>query len=261
MTATDDRTDDALASGRMTIWEHLAELRTRLVRCAIAVALGMGIGYFVYPYLFDFLARPYAELCDCVPKFIAFEPIEPFTTRLKISTYFGIVLAMPVLLWQVWRFVTPGLYPHEKRYAVPFVASALVLFALGAAIAYWTLTPALQFLQGQAPQEVVNQYTVGAYVSLISLMMLAFGIGFEFPVLLVALEFVGVLTPRKLLSWWRYAIVIITVVAAVITPSGDPISMLALAVPMVVFYFLSIAIGAIFQRRRNRAVRGDDVIT
>ena len=90
-------------------------------------------------------------------------------------------------------------------------------------------------------------------------MMLAFGIGFEFPVLLVALELVGVLTPRKLLSWWRYAIVIITVVAAVITPSGDPISMLALALPMTLFYFISIAIGAIFQRRR-RSVRGDDVI-
>jgi len=254
-------TEDHLASGRMTIWEHLAELRTRLIRCAIAVAIGVVIGYVIYSPLFSFLAKPYADLCNCDPKFIAFEPIEPFTTRLKISTYFGIVLAMPVLLWQIWRFVTPGLYPHEKKYAIPFVGSALVLFAMGAGIAYWTLTPALQFLQNQAPAEVVNQYTVGAYVTLISLMMLAFGAGFEFPVLLVALEFVGVLTPKKLLSWWRYAVVIITVVAAVITPSGDPISMLALAIPMVIFYFMSIAIGALFQRRRRRAVRGDDVIT
>jgi len=259
MTATDDRTDDALASGRMTIWEHLAELRTRLIRCAIAVAIGVAVGYFLYPYLFTFLAQPYCDLNNGKCLFQAFDPTEPFFTRLKISTYFGIILAMPVLLWQIWRFVTPGLYAHEKRYAIPFVAAALVLFTLGASIAYWTLNPALQFLQGQAPSEVVSNYTVGSYVTLISLMMLAFGIGFEFPVLLVALELVGVLTPRKLLSWWRYAIVIITVVAAVITPSGDPISMLALALPMTLFYFISIAIGAIFQRRR-RSVRGDDVI-
>jgi sec-independent protein translocase protein TatC len=253
MTATDDRkSEEHLASGRMTIWEHLAELRNRLFKCAIAVVIGMAVGYILYDRLFHFLAQPYADLCGCDPKFIATEPIEPFTTRLKISTYFGFVLAMPVLLWQVWRFVTPGLYPHEKRYAIPFVGSALLLFALGASIAYWTLNPALSFLQGQAPQEVVNQYTVGAYVSLIALMMVAFGVGFQFPVLLVALELVGILGPRQLLGWWRYALVIITIVAAVITPSGDPISMLALAVPMMVFYFIAILIGAIFGRRKRK---------
>ena len=146
--------------------------------------------------------------------FIATDPLEPFATRIKIAAYAAVVLAMPVLLWQVWRFVTPGLHDHEKRYAVPFVASALALFALGAGLAYVTLNPALEFLISIAGASVEPFYTVDNYVTLIAYMMLAFGLGFEFPVLLVALQLAGVLTPRKLRSWWRQAVVVITVVAA-----------------------------------------------
>jgi sec-independent protein translocase protein TatC len=156
---------------------------------------------------------------------------------------------MPVILWQLWRFVTPALYPHEKRYAVPFTISAMVLFLLGATIAYLSLVPTIKFLQDFAGSQVVQIPTVDSYLKLNLFMMLAFGAGFEFPVLLVALQLVGVLSPRKLLGWWRYATVLITVVAAVITPSGDPISMLALAIPMEILYFVSIGIGAVVARR------------
>ncbi len=159
---------------------------------------------------------------------------------------------MPVLLWQLWRFITPGLYPNEKRYALPFVFSALLLFFFGAAVAYLTLNPALQFLGSVGAGKITPFYTAQSYVKLIVFMMLAFGAGFEFPVLLVALEIAGILTPRQLSGWRRQAIVIITIVAAVITPSGDPISMLALAIPMYLFYEASIVIGWAYNRRKRK---------
>jgi sec-independent protein translocase protein TatC len=244
---------DHLAAGRMTIWEHLAELRTRLIRCAIAIMVGMVIGFIIYPYLLEFLKIPYGNLTHVEdPKFLITDPIEPLAIRIKIAAYVGVILAMPVLLWQIWRFVTPGLYPHEKKYAIPFTLSALLLFIFGAAIAYFTLTPALEFLASMGAGQIDVNYTIDNYVTLIAYMMLAFGAGFEFPVLLVALQIVGVLTPAKLLGWWRYAIVVICIVAAVITPSGDPISMLALAIPMLIFYFAAIGIGALILWRRRR---------
>ena len=175
--------------------------------------------------------------------------LEPFAIRMQASLYIGVALAMPVLLWQMWRFVTPGLYPHEKRYAVPFTISALVLFLIGAVIAYWCCRPPSSSSAASPASRTSKQIvTIESYLKLNLFMMLAFGAGFEFPVLLVALQLVGVLRPRQLLGWWRYATVVIVVVAAVITPSGDPISMLALAVPMLVLYFLAIAIGAIVTR-------------
>ena len=249
---TDPDLTTHLDAGRMTIWEHIAELRGRLIRCTIAIVVGMVFGFWVYPYLLSFLLDP---LCDLVGpeqcRLVATDPLDPFATRIKISAYVGIVVAMPVLLWQIWRFVTPGLYPHEKRYAVPFVVSAVLLFIFGAAIAYYTLNPALEFLISIAGTDVEPFYTPDNYVSLIAYMMLAFGVGFEFPVLLVALQLVGVLTPAKLLSWWRYAIVIIVVFAAVATPSADPVSMMALATPMLIFYALAIVIGYLVQKVRR----------
>jgi sec-independent protein translocase protein TatC len=252
-----DETDRPLApdldAGRMTIWEHIAELRSRLVKSSIAIVVGMCFGFWVYPYLLTFLLKP---LCDINPDqciLVATDPLDPFTTRIKISAYVGIMCAMPVLLWQIWRFVTPGLYPHEKRYAIPFVASALALFAFGAAIAYYTLNPALQFLISIAGTDVEPFYTPDNYVTLIAYMMVAFGVGFEFPVLLVALQIAGVLTPKKLLGWWRYAVVIIVVFAAVATPSADPISMMALAIPMILFYGIAIVIGFLLDKtKRNK---------
>ena len=166
-----------------------------------------------------------------------------------MSAYIGIAFAMPVILWQLWRFITPALYPHEKKYAIPFVMSALLLFVMGATLAYLILNPTLEFLVNIGGSEHRSRYyTASSYITLIVWMMLAFGVGFEFPVIIVALQLIGVVTPRQLMKWWRIALVIIAVVAAVITPSGDPISMIALAVPMVVLYILSIVVGAVDPR-------------
>ena len=158
------------------------------------------------------------------------------------------VLASPVILFQIWRFVTPGLKARERRYAVPFVSAAFVLFILGALTAYVTLPHALGFLKSVGGPNLQAIYDPIPYLGLIILMMTLFGLTFQFPVVLVSLELARVVTPAKLLRSWRWAVIAITVVAAVATPSSDPFSMLALAVPLVAFYFISIGIGKLLGR-------------
>ena len=244
---------------RMTLTEHLAELRSRIIRALLAIVAGVIIVIAFYDQVLRFLLRPYNELCKskpegfCVPQLYGLGPLEGFSARLSIATYGGIILALPVIMWQIWRFIVPALHAKERRYAIPFVVSSVLLFALGGFLAYWTLDKALDFLISWGGSEVRATFQVSKYVSLVGLMVAAFGIAFEFPVLLVFLQLVGVLTPQTLLKGWRYAIMIIFVIAAVITPSGDPYSMLALAIPMTLFYMISIGIGIIFQRRKRAA--------
>ena len=246
---------------RMTLRDHLAELRVRIVRSMLAIVLGVIIMMAFYNPILRFIKQPYTDLCQrkpagfCTPNLYALGPLDGFATRISISLYGGIVIAFPVILWQVWRFVVPGLHAKEKRYAIPFIGSTIALFAFGGFIAYWTLGYALEFLISWSGSGVQQVFPVDKYVSLVGLMVAAYGVGFEFPVLLVFLQLVGVITPQTLIKQWRYAIMIIFFIAAVITPSGDPISMLALAIPMSIFYLFSILIG-IFLQRRKRA-RGD----
>lgn len=241
-----------MTAGHMTIWEHLSELRSRLFKSLLAVAIAAVIGWFLFTPVLHWLEAPYSEVQPDA-SLIATTPLQAFGLRMKLSVAIGIALAMPILLWQVWRFVTPGLYPKERKYAIPFILSSLLLFIFGAAVAYFVLNPTLEFLTNVGGSEIQPFYTADSYVTLIVFMMLAFGVGFEVPVLLVAMQLIGVLTPRRLVQWWRPAIVIIAIVAAVITPSADPISMLALLIPMVLLYLLSIGIGWLLLRSRKRS--------
>jgi sec-independent protein translocase protein TatC len=244
---------------RMSLIDHLTELRDRLIKIVLAVVVGMVIAFFLYDWLFDFLLRPYREaatengLSLSQGDLLATDPLEGFGVRMKLAGYGGIFIAMPVILWQLWRFITPGLYAHEKRYAIPFMVSALTLFLLGAGIAYYTLPQALTFLQQIGGDNIVTAYSPSKYFRLITYMMLAFGVGFEFPIVLVFAQLMGVINPDQLRRVRRYAIVGICVLVAVITPSGDPISMLALSGPMVLFYEVSIVIGRVLQRRKKAA--------
>lgn len=244
---------------QMTLVEHLGELRSRIIRAALAVAVGVIIVLAFYEKVLTFLLKPYNNLCArkgadfCVAQLQGLGPLDAFKARLTIATYGGIILALPVIMWQIWRFIVPALHAKEKRYAVPFVMCSVALFALGGLVAYWTLDKALDFLISWGGSQVRANFEVNKYVSLVGLMVAAFGIAFEFPVLLVFLQLVGVLTPQTLIKGWRYAIMAIFVIAAVITPSGDPWSMLALAVPMTVFYIISVVIGLMVQRRRAAA--------
>ncbi len=243
---------------RMTLVEHLAELRTRIIRSLLAVVVGVIVVLAAYNTVLDFLLEPYRNLCADKPDLclvsdgnvFSLAPLAGFSTRLSISTYGGIILALPVIMWQVWRFVVPALHAKEKKYAIPFVAASVGLFLLGGFLAYLTLEKALDFLIEWAGEDVQSAFAVNEYVKLVGLMIAAFGIAFQFPVLLVAMQLIGVITPQTLLKGWRYAIMVCFVVAAVITPSGDPYSMLALALPMTLFYLVSVLIGWIVQRAR-----------
>jgi sec-independent protein translocase protein TatC len=216
----------------------------------VAVVVAGTVVFIFAPEIISWLIRFYN---DAAPKgtpnkFIFTGPLDAFATRLKIATYGGIVLALPVWLWQLWRFITPGLTRNEKKYAIPFVASSIVLFVMGGIVALLTLEPALKFLLGIGGSDLQPLLTADKYISLVSLMILAFGLSFEFPVILVFLLIARVLTTAQLRSWRRYAAVIIVAFAAIITPSQDPYSLFAMAIPMYIFYEASIIIGRFMKR-------------
>ncbi len=241
----------------MSIMEHLNELRMRIIRCVLAVAIGFCVFLAFYDPIKSFLTQPYRNLCRARPDFkcdgslYSLGPLDGFGARMKLCAYGGIVIALPVILWQIWRFVVPALSKKEKRYAVPFISSTIILFGVGCWLAYWTLDKALEFLIAWSGTDVTSTFQVTKYVMLVVLMMLAFGVGFLSPVLVVFIQLAGLVTPKTLIKQWRYAIMIIFVTAAVITPSGDPISMMALAVPLTVLYLLAVLTGWLLVRKRE----------
>lgn len=226
----------------MSLIEHLTELRRRLIIAVIAVAVGAVIAFVLYDWILGLLIQPYQQATG-LKKLQALDPLEGFATRLKIATYCGLLISSPVVLWQFWRFITPGLHKREKRYAIPFVLASLILFVMGAVVALVTFEPALKFLSGVGGSNLANQYTASKYISFITLMIIAFGVSFEFPILLVFLEIAGIVPSSKLRKWRRGAIVTIVTAAAVITPSQDPISLFAMAIPMYIFYEAAILVG------------------
>ena len=231
----------------MTLVQHLTELRRRLVISAIAIALGAVIAFIFYSPILGFLSGPYHGITRG-QKLIVTDPLEAFATRLKIAAWAGLFISSPVVLWQLWRFITPGLNPKEKKYAIPFIAASIILFLMGAAVALLTLKPALQFLQSVGGHNLETYYRAGPYLSLVMLMIVAFGVAFEFPILLVFLELAGVLPSARLRKWRRPAIVVIVTVAAVITPSQDPYSLFAMAIPMYLFYEGAILVGRLLKK-------------
>src|ERR1700722_11056705 len=234
----------------MSVGGHLAELRRRVLVTAVTLVVTCTVAFIEYPHILHWLQAPYCRVSPHCGLYVT-GPLDGLTLRIHVGMYVGAFLASPVILWQLWRFVTPGLHPNEKRYVVPFVAASLVLFTAGAWVALVSLPHALRFLGSVGGPTLQQIYDPNKYLGLVMALMAVFGITFEFPVILVALELVGVVTPAKLSSWRRWALVGIVVVAALITPSGDPFSMLALAVPLYVFYEVSIVIGRLLRRRQT----------
>ncbi len=259
MAVTDERLgaekepDDEQA--KMTLFEHLAELRKRLLICVAAVAIGTVVAWFFYDDAIRFMAHPYRVFLvhhhakditggDLVTN----GPLEGVTTRLKVCTYGGIALASPVVFWELWRFVTPGLYKHEKRYVIPFVASAVVLFAAGVTTAILVFPKALMWLIDVSGTGVAPLFSPAKYFTLYAAMCFIFGAVFMYPLIVIFLELAGVVPSATWRRWRRPAIVVICLVAAVITPSSDPFSFTAMAVPMLVFYEVSILIGRVLHK-------------
>jgi sec-independent protein translocase protein TatC len=247
-------------SRAMTMVEHLEELRRRVFISLIAIVIGAIAGWFLYNPVFHLILHPYTGACLHLPR--AERPpgvnschhvflhgvLGPFLVRLKIALYAGFAIALPVVLFQLWRFITPGLTERERRLTVPFVLSSIVLFGLGAFFAFFSLPRGLQFLLGFGGQNLVVLPEASKYISFVLLLTLAFGLSFEFPLVLIFLAWVGVVSSAKLRQWRRYAILFIVIFAAVITPSQDPFTLLAMAVPMVVFYEATIWITRLMRR-------------
>jgi sec-independent protein translocase protein TatC len=243
--------------GTMSLIEHLEELRHRIVICAIAIGLGAIAGFLLFDALLNLLRDPYCDALRRLPeanrpptgcRFIVLGLIDQVTLKLKVSGFIGLLLALPVVLYQLWAFIVPGLKRRERRMAIPFVASSVLLFALGAGLAYWTLPKALGFLIGFAGEGFVPLVTGDRFLGFMMLLTLAFGLSFEFPIAIVFLNIVGVVSTAQLRGWRRWAILFIFVFAAVITPSGDPYTLLAMSLPMVLFYEGSIIVGRLLKR-------------
>ncbi len=241
--------------GSMTLFEHLAELRNRIVVCALAVVVTTVAAWFFYGSAIHFMRQPYCQFARLHPgntfdncRLFITGPLEGFTTRLKVSLYIGLALAAPVWLWELWRFITPGLKKNEKRYIVPFVAAATVLFALGVAVAIYVFPKALRWLILVSGPGIVPIFSPSKYFTLYVFMALVFGAVFIYPLILVALELSGVVPSARWRKWRRPAIVALAFVAAVATPSNDPISFTALFVPMYLFYEIAIVVGRVMKK-------------
>jgi sec-independent protein translocase protein TatC len=239
----------------MTFFEHLAELRTRLVISVGAVVVFTGVMWLLYNRVLHFMEEPYCNFMREHPsksisgcRLVATGPIEGFSTRLKICAYGGMALAAPVWLWELWRFITPGLHRNEKRYVLPFVAAAVSLFGVGVGAAILVFPKALQWLIDVSGSGVVPLFTPSNYFTLYALMCVIFGLVFTYPIVLVFLEIAGVVPSAKWRKWRRPAIVIICGVAAVATPSSDPFSFMAMAVPMLCFYEGAIVVGRVMHK-------------
>lgn len=242
----------------MSLGGHLRELRSRVIKSLLAVAVGTAVGWIFYDWIFELLRSPIdqviadAQARGADVKLVMTGIAQAFTLQLQVAATAGVVLAAPVWTYQFWRFVTPGLRRGERRWSVLFAAIAVPLFAGGAIVAYLVLPGGLGLLFGFTPESVPNYVPVDTYLSFLLRMVLVFGTGFLVPLVLVALNAVGILTGRKLASAWRMIIFGVFVFAAVATPTGDPMNLLLLAAPIVVLTALALGFCLINDRRRAR---------
>ena len=250
--------------GRMALVEHIRELRNRLGISLLALAVCVVVAFFLREQVFDLIKRPYCQT-DVAQEAIdlsgecelyAFGPFEQFAVSLRISFIAGVLVSSPVWLYQLGAFITPGLHRNERKYAAAFLSAALVLFATGTVFAYFTISRGLQFLLTVGGDGIVTLPSIQSYLSFVTLTLLGFGVAFLFPVIVLFLNFVGLFPSSRMRSWRRGMVVAIAVSAAVLTPSQDPFTFMAMALPLYALYEGCIVIGRLRERaqRRRRAV-------
>ncbi|HVT64327.1 MAG TPA: twin-arginine translocase subunit TatC [Mycobacteriales bacterium] len=253
--------------GRMSFEQHLRELRYRVTVSLAAVVAGTILAYVFHHWVMRGLSHPYCALPDSYRlvhgrcALVVTGVLDAFTVTLKLSLYVGVVLSSPVWLYQVWRFITPALYAHERRHALTFVAASMGLFGLGGVFAWFTLGKSLHFLLGFARGGITSLLTFDSYLSFITAMVLVFAVSFEFPLLVVMLNRVGVVSAQRLRSWSRGIVFGIVVFAAVATPSQDPFTMLALAGPMCLLFGVAVLVASGNDRRRDRRLAASPYAT
>lgn len=249
----DDTTTEPAATTEgpsLTILEHLKELRGKLTYAAIALLVATVISFLFADQLLLFLMEPYTASNPAGAALQTLRPTEGLETYFKVSLLAGFVLAMPIILYQFWTFISPGLTPGERRYIVFFIPAALALFLLGLAFAWFILAPAaIYFLANFMPDVFRAEWTGQEYISFITRLLLWIGLSFQLPVVIYVLARVGIVTSGGLRSQWRFAVVGIAVLAAIITPSIDPITMMLTMGPLLLLYVLSIGLAAIGQRQ------------
>src|ERR1700750_2441254 len=223
--------------GRMPLFDHLRELRNRIVKMALALIAGMTVGFIFFNQAWHIIERP---LCHTVvnghsgcrtagvDQLILNSPLDPFYLRVKVAFIVGVILSSPVWLYQLWSFIAPGLYVREKRWGCIFLATAVPLFLIGNALAYVSLSRSMHYLLGLTPHGVGNYIQVDLYLRFVMTMLLAFGIALEVPLLIVMLNLAGILTHERFRKWRRVLIFGVFLVAAIATPSPDPVTMLIL---------------------------------
>jgi sec-independent protein translocase protein TatC len=247
---------------RLTLLEHLDELRKRLTICIVAVAAGVLVAALFNDFVFGALLWPLRQVEGLDPssyKIVTFSPAEPFMVSLKVWVVVGLLLASPILIWELWAFVGPAFTATEKRYFYPVVTATTLLFLGGVALAYFLVLPrGLNFLLGFNEGNFNVQNRASDYFTFSALFILAFGIVFELPVVLVLLAKVGVIDSQFLRKNRRYAILIAAIVAAVITPSQDAFSMLAMFVPLLILYEISIVVSRMVEPKREKSVHRED---
>jgi len=240
----------------MSFWDHLEELRWRVIKSIVAILVG-GIASLAFSdVILELLLRPARDLGDAV-KLVNLTPLSMVMVRLYIALLTGLLVGLPVTVYQIWRFISPGLYRHERR-AVPWVLlSTLALFSLGALLAYSLMPFLFRVLIEAGYQGVENMWNIREYMGFLLGFMAAFGVVFELPVLIYILSVIGIVSPPVLRRFRRWAIVLIFIVAAVLTPSMDPFSQLAMAVPLLVLFELSIFVSALVWRGKVKRKKAE----
>jgi sec-independent protein translocase protein TatC len=250
-------TFERAADGSMTLIEHIRELRTRLFRASLAILVGFGLGLWLSEPVRVLLSQPYCNIPSSIDpvtdkcRFVQLGPADVFLLNLKIALWVGLIVAAPIWLYQLWAFIAPGLHRHERRYAYFFTAIAAPLFAAGAVLAYFVVDKGLHFLLQFTGDDITVNLEVTRYISFVTNMILIFGVAFEFPLIALMLNFVGIASARRLLSWWRVAVFAFFAFSAIVTPTPDPFGMTALALCLSALYFM--AVGGAFLHDRHKA--------
>ena len=246
-----DDSEEKELGGRMTFLEHLDELRKRIVQSLIALVVTSAAGWIFREEIFQILRAP---LGDAVSSLVYTKVTDTFTVWLKIAVAFGIFLASPFILLQVWLFISPGLYRKEKKYSIPFLVSGTALFVTGGLFAYYIILPlSLNFLIKELGASLQPMLTAVDYFSFVVIIVVGMGAVFQLPVLVAFLSLFGLITPGFLWKNFRYAILLIFIVAAVVSPTPDALNLSFWAGPMILLYLGSIGVSWVFQRRRLRA--------
>ena len=244
---------------KMPLTAHLEELRWRLIKAFVAVAVGFAASYGFADWLFDLLTQPLLALNEAgdathTVRLIGTGVGEAFFTKLKVALIAGVFLASPVILYQLWQFVAPGLYTNEKRYARPFVFFGTLFFLAGASFCYTLVLPVGYrfFMEQYATIRINPEIRISEYLTFTARMLLAFGVTFELPVLTFFLSRIGVVNYRMMLGYARYAVLVIFIVAAVLTPGPDVASQLLMAGPLLLLYVISIGVAYVFGPEERR---------